>query len=527
MHATENNTFLTDTHTIAVPTNGKVLLRAKGLKKNYGGQVVLDGIDLELHQGEVVLLLGENGSGKTTLLNLLTGNQEPDSGEITYLADDSPRSYRFPRRWWQELNPFDHFTPEFVAHEGVSRTWQDVRLFGAQTLRDNIAIATPRHLGENPLNALFAPKKVAINEERICAEADALLKHLGLEGREDSSADMISLGQSKRVAIARTVAAGAKILFLDEPLSGLDRQGITEVLALLEKLAKEYAVTLVIVEHVFNLGYLHDFATTDWLLANGRITRSDRNGFNKNDLVTNKGKRSEWPVWFSKFVGPDIELIEEQLQDGAQLTRVRHPSCNGDKCKPILSVENLEVARGKRTMHWEAESGDRGLSFTVNCGETVFLQAPNGWGKTTLLDCVAGILPPRAGIVRLDGKDISASKTWQRARAGIRVVKSLQNVFVSITGNEMLRLAGSVPVNFEHAELLNRTVSKYSGGQRQQLALASSQTQEHPRVYIYDEPFSMLDASAIEHYRTQFKPDPRYGILVLIPSTQTHKETAS
>ena len=87
-----------------------VMLRAEGLKKRFGGQVVLDGVDLELRRGEVVLLRGENGSGKTTLLNILTGNLEPDAGTIHYLADDSPRSYHFPRRWWQELNPFDHFT---------------------------------------------------------------------------------------------------------------------------------------------------------------------------------------------------------------------------------------------------------------------------------------------------------------------------------------------------------------------------------------------------------------------------------
>jgi len=118
-----------------------VLLRASGLRKAFGGQVVLDGVDLELRQGEVVLLRGENGSGKTTLLNILTGNLEPDAGEIHYSADDSPRSYSFPRRWWQDLNPWDHFRPEFVAMEGMGRTWQDVRLFHSLSLRDNIAVA--------------------------------------------------------------------------------------------------------------------------------------------------------------------------------------------------------------------------------------------------------------------------------------------------------------------------------------------------------------------------------------------------
>lgn len=119
----------------------RVVLRAQGLRKAFGGQRVLDDLDLILHEGEVVLLRGENGSGKTTLLNILTGNLEPDTGTIEYLADSTPRSYSFPRRWWQELNPFDHFTPEFVAREGIGRTWQDVRLFGSQSLRDNFGLA--------------------------------------------------------------------------------------------------------------------------------------------------------------------------------------------------------------------------------------------------------------------------------------------------------------------------------------------------------------------------------------------------
>src|ERR1051325_538880 len=115
-----------------------VQLRASRLQKAFGGQVILDSVDLDLKQGEVVLLRGENGSGKTTLLNILTGNLEPDSGSVQFLADSTPRDYSFPRAWWQKLNPFDHFTPESVAQEGIGRTWQDVRLFGAQSLHDNL-----------------------------------------------------------------------------------------------------------------------------------------------------------------------------------------------------------------------------------------------------------------------------------------------------------------------------------------------------------------------------------------------------
>ena len=152
----------------ATPMNGSArILEARGITKRFGGQTVLRDVDLVLSRGEVVLLRGENGSGKTTLLNILTGNLEPDAGSIKYLADDSPRTYTFPRRWWQELNPWDHFRPEFVAKEGIGRTWQDVRLFGDLSLRDNIAVAEPGQPGENPLMALIAPGYVRKSERRI------------------------------------------------------------------------------------------------------------------------------------------------------------------------------------------------------------------------------------------------------------------------------------------------------------------------------------------------------------------------
>jgi len=86
-----------------------VLMRARCLRKSFGGQVVLDGVSAELREGEVVLLRGDNGSGKTTLLNILSGNLEPDTGSIHFAVNGAVEHFEFPRRWWQSLNPLDHF----------------------------------------------------------------------------------------------------------------------------------------------------------------------------------------------------------------------------------------------------------------------------------------------------------------------------------------------------------------------------------------------------------------------------------
>ena len=230
-----------------------VVMRASELHKRFGGQVILDEAEFELRRGEIVLLRGPNGSGKTTLLNILTGNLEPDAGHIEIAADEALGSedFRFPPSFLHSLNPVDHFTPERIANEGVSRTWQDIRLFPTHTLRDNVVLAMKNQTGENPVAVFFKRSTINGEESEWGQQADGLLSRFGLGGRETSSADMISLGQSKRVAIARTVQAGARILFLDEPLAALDANGIRDIMGLLAELVERtFAVTLVIVEHV-------------------------------------------------------------------------------------------------------------------------------------------------------------------------------------------------------------------------------------------------------------------------------------
>lgn len=470
-----------------------VLLRAEGLRKAFGGQVVLDGVSVELKRGEVVLLRGENGSGKTTLLNILTGNLEPDAGAIHYLADGTPRTYRFPRHWWQELSPFDHFVPEFVAREGIGRTWQDVRLFSSQTLRDNISVAEPGHPGENPLLALIATKKSALMEKTLRDRADTVLSRFGLAGREGSSADKISLGQSKRVAIARAVSAGARILFLDEPLAGLDRQGIADVLGLLESLVRERTITLVIVEHVLNQPRLQGLVTTDWHLANGKlpVTHHSMSGIQQS-------MPSLPPPWLHLLAGDNAELLDEPLPQGAVLTRIRRPDRFRSPPKPVLEIRHLIVKRGPRTVIGLDDDGSaNGLTLTLNENEIAVLQAPNGWGKSTLIAAICGQVPHASGEIFLRGKSFSNKSTWERIALGLTVLPSGGHSFPNLRCNEVETLAGISNRNWlASQELPNHRCSEFSGGQLQRLALTIAQARPDDVLRVLDEPFSMLDLAS-------------------------------
>ncbi len=501
---------------------GTVLLRAEGLKKAFGGQVVLDGVNLELRRGEVVLLRGENGSGKTTLLNILTGNLEPDAGAIHYLADSTPRSYRFPRRWWQELNPFDHFVPEFVAREGVGRTWQDVRLFGSQTLRDNITVADPQQPGENPLAALIAPWRGARREQALRQGADARLAGFGLAGREGSSADKISLGQSKRVAVARTVAAGARVLFLDEPLAGLDRQGIHDILTLLRALAREHDLTLVIVEHAFNHHHLDHLITTDWLLESGRIRNSPANNRRTRYGRPSSGTTSGGgrPAWIDTLAA-DSEVIDEPLPRGAILTRIRWPTSFDPNASPVLEIKDLIVNRGPRTVIGLDDQGHpAGLNLTLQPGEIAVLQAPNGWGKSTLFAAITGLLPAHAGTIRLDGQPLDHLPPWQRVEKGLRALPSQVKLFPTLTAAEALGLARIKDNPPDLTRFAARPCASLSGGEKQRLGLAATPA---ATVNLFDEPLSALDNA--EPFLRQFAIGKTLSnaLLVFLPKTKMVK----
>ena len=507
-----------------------VLLRAEGLRMSFGGHFVLDGVDMEIRKGEVVLLRGENGSGKTTLINILTGNLEPDAGSIHYLANGTPRSYRFPRRWWQELNPFDHFAPEFVAREGVGRNWQDVRLFGSQSLRANICVAEADNPGENPLRALFSPSSVARCEHDNSRKADAILARLGLAGREESSADMVSLGQSKRVAIARAVAAGARILFLDEPLAGLDQQGIADVLALLRWLVSEHNTTLVIVEHIFNQHHLKGLVTTDWLLTKGTIQRGKSDGMKIVDsrpfLTSSFGSLIQRPAWFDLLIGEDAEVVDEFLPHGVLLTRIRRPGFFTNPPKPVLEIRNLIVKRGSRSVIGLDENGNQtGFSLTLYEGETTILQAPNGWGKSTLFAAICGLIKYDQGEIILQGQSLDGLPTWDRARKGLCALPSDHHTFPSLRAREVLKLAGYQGIANELGPLANRVCSSLSGGENQRVSLLSQMGNTLcPIVRMFDEPFTALDEMRTRSIISEISKTYSSNDFILLPYVPNRTE---
>ena len=475
------------------PAFGPAMLRARGLGLAFGRNRIFADVNLDLHQGECVLLAGENGAGKTTLINILTGNFAPTSGKIHYAANGQDRSFSFPSHWWSDLNPWNHFRPEFVAKAGIGRSWQDVRLFGSLSLKENLEVAATSGLVESPLAAvgfLACPNSTS-----------TVLADLGLEGREDSSADMISFGQSKRVAIARAIAAGAKVLFLDEPLSGLDRDGIDSVVKYLRRLIEEHQLTLVIVEHVFHQHHLLPLVTTRWELKNGTLTSQPAISIPTSGNVVQDD-------WIKALISAGSSLIQQELPRHARLTRIQVGSRS--TYSPVLEIKDLAIMLGKRQVLGVGDNGESSpLSLTVSCGEIAILEAPNGWGKTSLFKVLAGQIKPTTGSWTVQGIIPSPGDGL------VNCVPSSASLFPSLTVREVAVIAGrQLTPHFD--SFSRRKCSSLSGGERQRLALALSS----PGIlHVYDEPFNGLDrwqetvSFFIKHSQA------KHGVLIMVPKT--------
>jgi ABC-type branched-subunit amino acid transport system ATPase component len=485
---------------------GSTVLEFRELFLSYGAQNVLNGASGELCQGDFICLIGANGSGKTSLLNAIAGYLEPNAGCVVLYDNAGSKKFDFPRSPWQRLNIFDGFTPEGFAQMGIVKTWQGGRSFATLSLRDNIAVASPKQLGENPLWSIFRPDLVRRQEVKQGRAVVTALTELGLGDRENSSGDMVSLGQGMRVAILRARWTGARVLLLDEPLAGLDAEGKASIMALLQEL-RTCGVTIVIVEHVFNLPHVLSLATTVWKLESGKLLVEDA-AMVSAELERSLGNCDR--TWLESLAGDRGNIQDIELEGGAVLSIVSKEA--GELGQPILEVQNLSVLRGKRQVLSK-------ISFTLYSGQVAVLFAANGYGKTSLLDAIAGLVTC-SGRVLLNGKPIHRLPAWERVKRGLCLLRARDNIFPNLKVSEMLRLSGvsDPPENVE--PFLEKQVSALSGGERQRVVLACTLACTDRRsavLQMMDEPFGALDAIGIDISLKLLTPQLNQAFLIALP----------
>jgi len=231
------------------------LVRIRGLRKNFGLHRVLDGIDLDVHEGEVTVLLGPSGSGKSTLLRCVNHLEKPDAGFVEVAGELIGYRYDRSRSHGGRLHELRH-RPVTRQRARIGMVFQQFNLFGHLTVLENVI--------EGPV-AAGASRKQAV------ATASELLDRVGLAGREGSYPRQMSGGQQQRVAIARALALRPRLMLFDEPTSALDPELVGDVLSVIRDLAAS-GMTMIVVTH--EIGFAREVADTVVFLDGGRIVES-------------------------------------------------------------------------------------------------------------------------------------------------------------------------------------------------------------------------------------------------------------
>jgi len=198
-------------------------LQVEGLVKRFGGLLATDHLSMSLAGGEIHAVIGPNGAGKTTLINQLGGEITPDAGRIVFDGRD-----------------ITHQPPWRRALAGIGRSYQITSVFADFTVLQNLCLAVQAHAGHS-----FRFWGRAAGQRRLREPAEAALQRVGLQARAATRVAELAHGERRQLEIAMTLAGGATLLLLDEPMAGMSHAESEQVVALLASLKGEHTVLLV------------------------------------------------------------------------------------------------------------------------------------------------------------------------------------------------------------------------------------------------------------------------------------------
>ena len=211
------------------------LLEVQDLHLDFGGIKAVDGLTFAAHDGDILSVIGPNGAGKTSAFNCITGFYKPTGGKVLVSGEDITGA-----------------RPSAIAARGVSRTFQNLRLFGELTVLDNVRAGMHLRIKQSAFDALLHTPRFRRTEREATEEAHRWLDFVGLRGDRGGAARNLPYGEQRRVEIARALARGPKLLLLDEPAAGLNHSEKVELLDLLRRIS-DLGIALVLIEHDMGL----------------------------------------------------------------------------------------------------------------------------------------------------------------------------------------------------------------------------------------------------------------------------------
>ncbi|WP_024294282.1 ABC transporter ATP-binding protein [Lacrimispora indolis] len=234
------------------------VLHMQDITMQFGGVVAVNGLTLDVNQGEIVALIGPNGAGKTTAFNCVTGIYEPTFGQVDFMGEtilsNTPKG-KMKKMYLGEVTPRPitviSSTPDVITKKGIARTFQNIRLFGQLSVFDNVLIAKHMRAKQNVFSATLRLNRK--EEERMRAEATALLEEQNLLHLKDEIASSLPYGLQRRLEIARALATEPKFLLLDEPAAGMNPQETQDLTDFIKQIRDSYHLTVFMIEHHMDL----------------------------------------------------------------------------------------------------------------------------------------------------------------------------------------------------------------------------------------------------------------------------------
>jgi branched-chain amino acid transport system permease protein len=430
------------------PSSG---LRVTDIGIRFGGVQAAQHVSLHAPAASITSIIGPNGAGKTTVLNMISGFYTPDTGQIQL------HSALAGLPAWQ------------TARAGIARTYQTTQLFGEMSVLDNVLVAMQKGRPGSPFT-------LHTTEQRDLALD--LLALVGYRGAVNIAAEELPHVDRRLVEIARALATAPAVLLLDEPAAGLSR-GDTDQLAVLLRALAGFGLTVILVEHDMALV----MAVSEQL------------------LVLDAGK----PIAF----GPPAEIRQNEKVIAAYLggtdyqATPREQAWDGSR-DARLYIKDLVIDYG-------AAPVVNKVNLLVNPGEMVAILGANGAGKSSILQCLAGLHRPASGSILLDNENIEAASASSIAGKGLALVPEGRQVFPHLTVRDNLLLGGysrreTFDAGAEVEAILRRfprlrdridsPAGLLSGGEQQMVAVGRG-LMAKPRILLLDEPSLGLSPAMI------------------------------
>ena len=528
------------------------LLSVRDLSKSFQGLQAVADVNMDLASGQVIGIIGPNGSGKSTTINLICGFLKPDSGQISLKG-----------RTVTGLPATD------MAEQGVSRTFQNGRVFPTMSVEENVAVGFHRRLeARRPFRRLerwpvlrwiplltqtwltLVPgpacrREAVVERKAVQSEIDRFSERL--EEHRTQAAYTLSYANRRRTEIARAHVSSPDILVLDEPTAGMNQSETAEVLQQLLVL-KAQGQTMLLVEHKIDLiealcdqviamdgGRIIASGLPKQVSADPRVItaylgdRRPRNDAPMNgqaDVLARQNALA--PVTAAEPIdGQDPDSTGTRLRAKAEASDDEgKPTAEGER--PLLSLDGVDVSYGpvKALDH---------VSLRIPQGGIVSLLGGNASGKSTTMKTILGLLAPKEGTIRLDGQEITHTPTKDRVRSGIASVPEARRVFAAMSVEENLRMGAytqgkrnqieqDLDTIYERfprlAERRGQQAGTLSGGEQQMLAFGRA-LMSHPRLICMDEPTMGLSPKLVDQVLEQIASlRDQLGISILLVEQQ-------